>query len=142
MEWNYYDTFIEAAADCPAERGTVPPGKKSGRTKPEIEFDLLFDRPYEFTQEDVLFETHVRHKGFPAEELAARREELRAAFFGKPQACMRASMLPKKYGWGLHFNAEGKVALVAKESPEYDAYASGARDGVRVLKAMRNSRAK
>ncbi|MFC5402563.1 DUF6157 family protein [Cohnella soli] len=142
MEWNYYNTFIEVAADCPAERGTVPPGKKNGKTKPEIEFEMLYDQPYVYTQEDVLFETHLRHKGIPADELAAQREELRAAFCGKSQACMRASMLPKKYGWGLHFNDEGRVALIAKESPEYDAYVSGTKDGVHVVKAMRNSRAK
>ena len=25
----------------------------------------------------------------------------------------------KRYGWGIHNNAEGKIALIAVESPEY-----------------------
>ena len=29
------------------------------------------------------------------------------------------SALAKRYGWGIHNNPEGKIALVAVESPEY-----------------------
>jgi hypothetical protein len=29
------------------------------------------------------------------------------------------SALAKRYGWGIHNNAEGKIALIAVESPEY-----------------------
>ncbi|TPG10128.1 hypothetical protein EAH75_06060 [Rhodanobacter glycinis] len=36
---------------------------------------------------------------------------------------MRASPLPKRYGWGLYFNAEGKVALCTVESPAYKRFA-------------------
>jgi hypothetical protein len=32
---------------------------------------------------------------------------------------MRASMLPKKYGWGVHSDAEGRLALVAVGSDSY-----------------------
>jgi hypothetical protein len=32
---------------------------------------------------------------------------------------LRVSALPKRYGWGIHNNAEGKIALIAVESPEY-----------------------
>jgi len=142
MEWNYYNTFITVSKDCPVERGMVPPEKKSGKTKPGIEYELVFNHPYAYTQEDVLFETYVRHKEVPEEELSARRDDIRSAFFSKPMACMRASMLPKKYGWGLHFNAEGKVALVARESAEYDHYANGGEEGIKVVAAMRNSKEK
>jgi hypothetical protein len=31
---------------------------------------------------------------------------------------LRVSPLAKRYGWGIH-NAEGKIALIAVESPEY-----------------------
>lgn len=140
MEWNYYDTFITVSADCPAERGTVPAARKTGPTKPGIEYELLADKPYEYTQEQLLFETYIRHKQVPAEQLAARGDEIREAFFKTPQPCLRASMLPKKYGWGLHFNKEGKIALVAKESPVYGEFVEGKRDEVRLLPAMRNSR--
>jgi len=142
MEWNYYDTFITVSRDCPAERGIIPPEKKNGRSKPGIEYDLIYNHPYTYTQEDILYETYIRHKGFTEEELSLRGMELRSAFFAKPTACMRASMLPKKYGWGLHFDAEGKVALVARESAEYDSFMNGDKGDLKVVAAMRNSREK
>jgi len=140
MEWNYYDTFIKIADDCPAERGMVPPAKKNGQSKPGIEYDLVFHQPYTYTQEELLFQTYVRHKEIPEEELASRGKEIREAFFSKPTACLRASMLPKKYGWGLHFDSEGKIALVARETEEYDRLADGDGGKLKVLAAMRNSR--
>ncbi|TJY39638.1 hypothetical protein E5161_18880 [Cohnella pontilimi] len=142
MELNYYNTFITVAPDCPVETGTVPKDKKDGKTKPGIEFELAADRPYKYTQEELLFEVHVRHKQIPQEELAARREEIREQFFSKPMACLRASMLPKKYGWGIHFNEEGKLALYAMESSEYREFADGGRKGVKLLAAMRNGKKK
>ena len=140
MEWNYYNTFITAAPDCHAERGIIPPEKKGGRTKPGIEYDLVADNPYKYTQEELLFQTHVLHKGIPQKELETREEELRSEFFSKSMACLRASMLPKKYGWGLHFDSQGRLALVPRESAEYDRLANGGEPGVKVLAAMRNSR--
>jgi hypothetical protein len=140
MEWNYYNTFIPIAKDCPAEYGTVPPPKKNGKTKPVIEFDLLYNHPYLYTQEELLFETHVRHKEIAEEELAANGDRLRDEFYRKPMPCLRASMLPKKYGWGLHFNAEGRIALYPMESAEYESFASGERAEVKLVPAMRNSR--
>lgn len=140
MEWNYYDTFIKVSADCPAESGLVPPDKKSGRTKPSIEFELVANHPYGYTQEELLYETHIRHKGISDEELLARGTQIRDEFFQKPMPCLRASMLPKKYGWGIHFNEEGKLALVPVESPEYKRFAEGEKGSVRVLPAMRNSK--
>jgi hypothetical protein len=140
MEWNYYDTFIKVAGDCPAESGLVPPEKKNGRTKPGIEYDLVADQPYVYTQEELLYETHIRHKNIPQEELDARGTQLRDEFFQKPKACMRASMLPKKYGWGIHFNSEGRMALVPIESPDYKRFAEGDNGSLKVVAAMRSSR--
>ena len=141
MELNYYNTFIKVATDCPVERGVVPPDKKSGKTRPGIEFELASAHPYAYTQEDLLFLTHVRHKGVPEEEVAARESDMRQEFFAKPMACLRASMLPKKSGWGIHFNAEGKLAIYPMESPEYRAFVDGEGGDVKVLPAMRSSRA-
>jgi Family of unknown function (DUF6157) len=140
MEWNYYDTFITVSKDCPVERGLIPPEKKNGKSKPGIEYELIFNDPYGYTQEELLYETYIRHKEISEEELSNRGEEIRSGFFAKPMACLRASMLPKKYGWGLHFNKQGKIALVARESAEYDRLANGGEDGMTVLAAMRNSK--
>jgi hypothetical protein len=140
MNWNYYDTFITVARDCPAERGTVPPDKKNGKSKPGIEFELVADHPYRYTQEELLYEVHIRHKEISPEELAARGTEMRDEFFQKPMPCLRASMLPKKYGWGIHFNAEGKMALVPVESPDYRRFVDGDSGDVKILAAMSNSK--
>ena len=64
--------------------------------------------------------------------------EARASFFARPQACMRASPLPKRYGWGVYSNAEGKLALIALESAEYDRLSKD--KTLSHVKAMRSKR--
>lgn len=66
--------------------------------------------------DELLFEVHARRKGVPAPDRAAERE----VFFAKAQACLRASPLVKQYGWGLHHDAEGKVAAYGVGRAEYD----------------------
>lgn len=140
MNWNYYNTFITVSADCPVEFGVVPPDKKSGRTKPSLEYELAAGQPYRYTQEELMYEVHIRHKGISPEEIAKRGEDIRAAFFSKPQACLRASMLPKKYGWGIHFNEAGKLALIPMESAHYQQFVDGVQGNLKVLAGMRSSR--
>ena len=53
---------------------------------------------------------------------------------------MRASPLPKKYGWGVHHDRAGRIALYGVESEEYRRFASGA-GGVKVVMALRSKRA-
>ena len=139
---NYVEAFIAVADDCPVDRGIVPE-TKAGRkpTVAAIQYSLLKDAPYAHTQEDVLFLTHARSQAIPPEELAARGEELRAAFFAKPQACLRASPLAKQYGWGFHFDAHGRVALYPCESDEYQALAGNTSGALKVMKALRSRRA-
>ncbi len=139
---NYVEAFIAIAEDCPVDHGVVPetkPGKKP--TIAAIQYALLADAPYVYTQEDVLFHTHAQTKAIAPEELAARSPALRAAFFAKPQACLRASPLAKQYGWGFHFDADGKVALYPRESDEYRAFADNASGTLKVMKAFRSRRA-
>ncbi|MCM3749762.1 DUF6157 family protein [Paenibacillus pasadenensis] len=142
MDWNYYDTFIRVAADCPAEFGTVPPDKKEGKTKAGIEYELLASEPYRYTQEELLYEVHIRHQKIAQEEMETRAADIRTEFFSKPKPCLRASMLPKKFGWGLHFDHDGKIALVPKESEAYSQFLEQPPTGLKVLAAMRNRRSK
>lgn len=76
----------------------------------------------------------------PEEELLARGIQIREELFQKSQACLRASMLPKKYGWGLHFDRAGKIALFGVESLDYQKYLLKKGDELKILPAMRNSR--
>lgn len=112
---NYTDTFIAVADDCPARRAEVPPSKAASPSVAELQFKLLHGRPYELTSDDVLFTVHAQRQGIPKGEW----KEARAVFFSKGQPCMRASPLTKRYGFGVHCDAHGRIALVPLGSPEY-----------------------
>ena len=135
------DTLILVAPDCGAEKATVPQPRGASPTVASIQYELLSAHPYEFTQPEVLFESFVRRSGLTATEIKRQRRELWDQFFSKSQACLRASPLPKTYGWGIHFNGEGKGALVARESKQYAAFAKTKKSGVTLVFAMRNKRA-
>ncbi|EUJ40443.1 hypothetical protein PWEIH_04256 [Listeria weihenstephanensis FSL R9-0317] len=51
---------------------------------------------------------------------------------------MRTSPLGKRYGWGLHFNKDGYVKLVAVENPLYRQYAN--QDDLTITRAMKSKR--
>jgi hypothetical protein len=130
---NYTNTFIEVAEDCKAATGTIPP-EKTEPTIARMQFELIQTNPYRYTSDDVLFAVYAARNSIAPEELEARRAE----FFAKGQACLRASPLAKSYGWGIHHDREGKVALYAQGSEEYDQLRA---DGsLTQLKAMRSSR--
>ncbi len=52
--------------------------------------------------------------------------------------CLRASPLGKRYGWRIHNDANGKIALYAVESQEYEAFLTDST--VKRVKAMRSKR--
>lgn len=109
---NYANTFIAVSPDSSATIADT--GPKPGSIA-AIQLELLQASPYGLTSDDLLFETHARR----ADIARSDRVEARAAFFAKPQACLRASPLVKKHGWGIHHDADGKVAAVAVESADY-----------------------
>ncbi|GLX02589.1 DUF6157 family protein [Microtetraspora sp. NBRC 16547] len=136
---NDIETFIVISDDCPAVEGTVPPERGGKKTIARLQYDMIIEAPYAYTEEEVLFMSKMRSQGVTDEELARDREALWAGFFAKPQACMRASSLPKRFGWGVHFDKEGKVAIYPVESAEYAELATSGE--VKVVKGMRSRRA-
>jgi Family of unknown function (DUF6157) len=141
VDLNYYDTLIAIADDCPAETAVVPTERGGKVTIAGFQHDMLADHPYEYTQEDVLFETWYQRQSFP-EHTHQEKAKLREEFFSKPQACLRSSPLPKKFGWGFLFDKDGKVALCAAGSELYVHIVQGESDSpVKVLKALRSKRA-
>lgn len=131
---NYFNTFIEVADDCPATHGEVPPVKGS-KTVANLQYEMLQGHPYEYTSDDVLFAVFAQRNQIPDEALA----EQRALFFAKGQPCFRASPLTKRYGWGVHSNDDGKIALFGMESEAYQDMV--ANQAIEKTKAMRSSRA-
>ena len=131
---NYANTFIAVAEDSTAERGIAPPEKADNPSIAFRTWRMIAEHPYRYTSDDVIFTVWADRKGIPADE----REAARATFFNKGQPCLRASDLGKKYGWGIHHDADGRVALYGVESTEYQALAD--RDDIAVVKAMRSAR--
>ncbi|MDN6557177.1 MAG: DUF6157 family protein [Acidipropionibacterium acidipropionici] len=132
---NYKSTFIQVAEDCPVDAAQEPPVGAKGPSVAALQYSLINEHPYELTSDDVLFEVNAIRKEIPDQDRAAARE----AFFSKSQACLRSSPLGKRYGWGIHHDAEGRVALVPLGSEEYERLASD--PDVTQLKAMRSRRA-
>ncbi len=131
MSTNYANTFVATAPDCPAMR-SEPPGKPD--TIAGLQYALLRDRPYALTSDDLLFEVHARRAGLGE----AERDRERAAFFAKPQACLRASPLVKRHGFGIHHDREGRVAAYGIETDAYQRLASD--PALTVVAGMRNRR--
>lgn len=131
---NYTDTLIEVAEDCPVAGGEVPPtGAKPSVAA--LQYELIAGHPYRYTSDDVLFEVYATRSALPDNAKAAARE----AFFAKDQPCLRASPLGKRYGWGIHHDQDGHVALVPVGSAQYDALADD--ESLTHVKAMRSRRA-
>ncbi len=131
---NYEGTFIAIAEDSVAERGVAPPEKAENPSVASRTWRMIAEHPYQYTSDDVIFTVWADRRGIAEEDRAAAREE----FFSKGRACMRASDLGKKYGWGIHHDDQGRVALVGVDSDEYRSFVES--DDVKVLKAMRSSR--
>jgi len=131
---NYFDTFIAVAEDCPAAASEVPPAAQSP-TIAMLHFELIASEPYAKTSDEVIFETYARRAGLADDE----RDAARDAFFSKGQPCLRSSPLGKRYGWGIHSDTEGRVALVPQGTPEYERLSSD--PGVTQTSAMRTRRA-
>ncbi len=134
---NYYDTLIAVADDCPVDHSEVPEDKPGKKTVANIHYKMLADKPFSVRQEDVLFETWLRRQPDQPTD-PAEIAKLREDFFAKPKPCLRTSPLPKRYGWGLVFDQEGRVKLCPMDSEEYrNLLVCGE---VKVLKAMASNR--
>src|SRR5262245_16980164 len=112
---NYFDTFIEVADDCPVNVAEIPPRKGDNKTAANIQFEMVAGHPYKYTSDDVLFHVHAMKNEISFSAKSAEREK----FFAKGQPCFRCSPLTKRYGWGVHSNEEGKIAVYAVGSKEY-----------------------
>ena len=130
---DYVNAFIEVADDCRAVTGVEPPERAGAKSAARMQYELIAPNPYRYTSDDVLFLVHAARNGVPEEAMEAERRE----FFSKGQACMRASDLLKRYGWGVHYDGAGRMALYAVDSPEYARFVAD--PGLAHKTAMRGS---
>lgn len=131
---NYYDTLIEVAPDCKLAQAQVPELRNGKRTIALMQFELIAKNPYTYTSDDILFQVYADRNDLLPDEFEAARKQ----FFSKGQACMRASPLTKQFGWGVHFDKDGKAALCGMETDEYQRILGD--PAVKKVKAMRTSK--
>ena len=117
---NYFDTFIEVAEDTKALSGTPPLPKGAKRTIAFLQYEIISRNPYKFTSDEVFFQIFIERNDLTKSEI----EEAKEKFFSKGQPCFRASPLTKSYGFGIHSNENGKIALYGMETEEYQKYLS------------------
>ncbi|GAB2989479.1 DUF6157 family protein [Cyclobacterium sediminis] len=132
---NYLNTFIEVAADCQAEMGEIPPLKGNKKSVANLQYEMISKKPYQFTSDELLFAIYALRKDLSQEEYP----EAKSHFFSKGQACLRASPLTKRYGFGIHSNKDGKVALFGRETREYKKLIED--HSITKVKAMRSKKA-
>jgi hypothetical protein len=131
---NYNNTFIQIADDCPATKGETPPLKAGKETVASKQFKMISKHPYHFTSDEILFQLYADKNDLIKSEYTEAREQ----FFSKGQACLRASPLCKRYGWGIHHDKNGKVAIYGCETERYLQLSND--PSVKKVKAMRSSK--
>lgn len=132
---NYYNTFIKVAEDCPVQKAEMPPQKRGGgKTVARLQFEIIAEYPYQYTSDDVIFRVYALRKEIPEDKLESERER----FFSKGQPCLRSSPLTKRYGWGIHCDKNGKIALYGCETEEYRQLSED--HLLKVLRAMKSRR--
>ena len=130
---NYFDTFIEVSDDTKANCGTQPPSKDK-KSVAEMQYELISKNPHKYTSDDVLFQVFADKNNLSKADYKKAREQ----FFSKGQPCFRTSPLTKTYGFGIHCDSKGKVAIYGMETPEYHIFLDDAR--LKKIKAMKSSK--
>ena len=123
---NLPNTFIAVSDDCPVFIAEIPPAREP-KSIPQIEYEILADNPYKYTSDDVLYAANGERRGVSREQ-----------YFERIQPDFRLSPLVKRYGWGVHIDNEGKIALYPVGSGEYEMFTSDT--SLRQLKGNRSHR--
>lgn len=74
---------------------------------------MIAHHPYIYTEEDLAFEIYAVLHHIPKAMWPKERQK----FLSKGHPHLRVSALPKRYGWGIHNNAEGKRRLLLLNHP-------------------------
>lgn len=135
---NVVNTFVRVAEDCPARRGEEPRPHGGKPTVGTLQYAMLSGAPYKYTSDDVVFATSAAGRALDTKATKQERRAAREAFFSKGQACMRASPLGKRFGWGVHADGEGRIAIYAVDSKRYQALSADPE--IAQTRAMRSKR--
>jgi len=117
---SYTSTFIRIAPDSTRTTAAVPEAKGGKKTVAVLQHGLLTEKPDHFTEQELYFQVHCLREGIGEKQAEKDREAIWSLLFAKPQACLRASPLPKSYGWGVRYDAKGRIRLIPIGTPEYE----------------------
>jgi hypothetical protein len=131
---NYYNTFIEVAEDCKLAASEAPKMKNDNKTIAYLQFEKVAKNPYKYTSDEVLFGVLAQKNEISETDLAEAHQQ----YFSKGQPCFRASPLTKQFGYGVHADAEGKVAIFGIETEQYQQFMED--KNIRKIKAMRSAK--
>ncbi len=131
---DYFNTLIEVAEDCPVLRGEIPVMKGDKPTVATIQYELISKQPYKWTSDDLLFRIYADKNELTSSEYP----DARALFFSKGQPCFRTSPLAKRYGFGIHFDKAGRMAVYGLETEAYQNLLAD--PAIKKVKAMRSSK--
>lgn len=120
--------FILVSPDCPVDRGTVPEGSIEHKPIVVHQYEVLSQHPYEYSERELSYEVHIVRRGKQEGELQLHKYDL------------KRSKLLKKYGWGIHYNEDRKLALVGRETEEYERLARKAQDRKTAVTALRTTK--
>lgn len=116
---SYHNTFIRLADDCPERAGIEPPSRGGKKPVHSLHLELLRAKPYSYTHEELIAECELRREPSTGET----KKEILSRLRAKPIPCLRTSALPKRYGWGIHFDEKGRIAAYPAGSAEYAKFA-------------------
>ncbi|HET8838584.1 MAG TPA: DUF6157 family protein [Flavobacteriaceae bacterium] len=119
---SYKNTFVKVAEDCPIAHSEIPPTRNEKIPIHVFQYELLMKYPYKLSHEELIFEIYLRQNKLPEDLSDAMADSIRDKLFSKGHPCMRASALTKRYGFGAHYDEEGKIALYPMESEEYQSF--------------------
>jgi len=100
----YHEELIEVAEDCPVKCAIEPP-VGDPKTIARIGYEVLIENPYKFTEREFFKEVHFERR---------QMLNLKVESYN-----IKRSLIVRAYGWGIHRNQDGKLALVPMESAQY-----------------------
>ena len=113
------EELIKISEDSPTSN-SLRPIKKN--TVEYIKFDILSEYPYKFTEEEFFEEVHFNRR---------KKYNLKIKTYS-----LKRLGLVKRYGWGIHINEKGTIAMIPCESEQYKTLLNNPK--VKKSKAYRN----
>jgi hypothetical protein len=96
------NVLIQIAEDSLVDEGVIPEKKE---TIVFVQYDELSKNPYRYTEDEFQQQVHYVRRG---------KKGLKIDKYD-----LRRSRLCKEYGWGIHIDRVGRVALVGCETQKY-----------------------